>query len=130
MKNIQGLGHVKKSLLFYILWFVSANSSSADLMNVFQQALENDTVYQQAVLQTLSHKDDIAISRAYLLPNAQFNTQPSLSGQTNSGAIVPEIQPPRNTFRDYEMNLSLTQPIFNVALFTQYKPKKISTNLR
>ncbi|MDR3443565.1 MAG: TolC family outer membrane protein [Legionella sp.] len=120
---------MKKIVLFCVIWSVSVPSSSADLMNIFQQALDNDNIYQQAVLETLSQKEDVAISRAYLLPNAQLNTQPLVSGQSNSGAIVPEIQPPRNTFRSYEMNLSLTQPIFNFALFSRYKTSKISARV-
>ena len=95
-------------------------------MNVFQQALSNDNVYQQAVLRALSHKEDVAISRAYLLPNAQFDAQPQLSQQSNSGAIVPEIEPANNTYRNYDMRLSLSQPIFNFAIFSRYQASKIS----
>lgn len=117
---------MKKGVVFIatLLFYVQGNA--ADLMNVFQHALSNDNLYQQAVLNALSHKEDIAIRRSYLLPNAQFDAQPLLAQQSNSGAIVPEIEPPNNTYRSYDMRLSLSQPIFNFDYFSRYKASKIS----
>jgi outer membrane protein len=89
--------------------------------------LSNDNLYQEAVLRALSHKEDIAISRAYLLPNAELNAQPVVDQQANYGAIVPLIEPPKNALRSYEMKLSLSQPIFNVALFSRYSASKIES---
>lgn len=117
---------MSKTIFFYALWLVSNTNYSADLISVFHHALENDSVYQQAIQQASLHHEEVAISKAYLLPRAQLNTQPLISGQNNSGAIVPMIQPPQNTLRSNQINLSLTQPIFNVALFSRYKTAKIT----
>lgn len=76
-------------------------------MNVFQSALSNDNVYQEALLNALIYKDDVAIGRSYLLPSAQFEAQSLLDRQSNSGAMVPKIQPPYNSVRSYDMRLSL-----------------------
>lgn len=116
---------MKKNVFVYALWFASINNYAADLIDVFQHALDNDSVYQQAIERASLHHDDVLISKAYLLPRAQLNTQPLISGQSNSGAIVPMIQPPQNTLRSNQINLSLTQPIFNMALFSHYKATKI-----
>lgn len=95
-------------------------------MNVFQSALSNDNVYQEALLNALIYKDDVAIGRSYLLPSAQFEAQSLLDRQSNSGAMVPKIQPPYNSVRSYDMRLSLSQPIFNVAIFSRYKAAKVN----
>lgn len=117
---------MNKRLGFITALLISINGNAADLMHVFQHALRNDNLYQQAVLKALSHREDVAINRAYLLPNAQFEAQPLLDQQSNSGAVVPEIEPPNNTVRSYEMRLSLSQPIFNFAIFSRYQAAKVN----
>ncbi|WP_298628184.1 TolC family outer membrane protein [uncultured Legionella sp.] len=117
---------MNKQLAFITVLLVSINCNAADLMNVFQNALSNDNVYQEALLNASVYKENVAISRSYLLPNAQLEAQPLLDRQSNSGAMVPQIQPPYNSVRSYDMRLSLSQPIFNVAIFSRYKAAKVN----
>ncbi|MFJ1268313.1 TolC family outer membrane protein [Legionella lytica] len=117
---------MKKNIVLTASLLLSLHCNAADLMSVFQQALTHDNIYQEAILRTLSNKEDIAISRADLLLNANLELQPSADKQYSYGAIVPEIQPPRNTLRSYEMRLSITQPIFNFGAFSRYKTSKIA----
>jgi outer membrane protein len=125
MRN-KGLNDVKKCWVFIATLLLSANSSATDLMKIYRQALQTDNVYQQALLQALADNEDVAINKSYLLPNAAFDAQPLVAQQANYGAIVPEIEPLNNTYHNYEMRLSLTQPIFNFAYFSRYKASKIT----
>ncbi|WP_058535784.1 TolC family outer membrane protein [Legionella saoudiensis] len=117
---------MKKRIVLAASLLLSCHCNADDLMGVFREALAHDNVYQEALLKTLAYREDIAISRADLLLNAHLELQPSADKQYSYGAIVPEIEPPRNTFRSYEMRLSITQPIFNFRSFSRYKTAKIA----
>ncbi|MCA0402949.1 MAG: TolC family outer membrane protein [Proteobacteria bacterium] len=118
-----------KKGIFLITILLTGHSNATDLITIYRQALENDATYKQAELETFAENTDIAINRAYLLPHAQFEAQPLMDRQNNSGAIVPDIQPAFNNLRSYDMRLSLTQPIFNMVSYSRYKTAKITSKV-
>ena len=108
---------MKKTLFFFALLlagsvFVTANA--ADLIEVYQQAMTSDPTYQQSIAQTLATEEDVPINRAALLPNAGLAITPSVLKSMSSG---PASYLGSYTQRGYQVQLTLTQTIFNFAQF-------------
>jgi len=119
----------KKSLPILIMmtalaltgWHIAANAS--DLLEVYQQALVSDPVFQQAIAQRLSTKTGVPISLAAILPSLSLSANPTVSriGYSGSSYLVNvgigDIFPRNVTQRTYSLNLTLTQTVFNAAEF-------------
>ncbi|KTC84106.1 outer membrane protein TolC [Legionella brunensis] len=96
-------------------------------MEVFQQALVNEPIYQNEVLKTLVSKANIGIDQSLLLPHVGFTSQVLGDSQSSSGAIVSTgLLPRNNVIQTYDNRLSLTQPIFNWANFKRLSASKLS----
>jgi outer membrane protein len=107
---------MKKSLLLITLLSISSTLNAADLIQVYQQALFSDPVYQQAVSQRLADNENAPIARSVLFPQAAINGGPSLSKfRQNAAQGSPAIA---TTSRGYSFTLSLSQTVFN---YTQFK---------
>lgn len=66
-----------KFLLLCIFLFFSTKMHAANLMEVYQQALVSDPVYQQSVSQALATDENVYISLSNLLPNVGGTVSPS-----------------------------------------------------
>lgn len=112
---------LKRKLTFLIAslscWHVSANA--ADLIEVYNQALISDPIYQQAINQQLSTSEGVPINIAQLLPNISLSFDPSVTRQAFSGSNVNNsaISPRNNTQRAFALTLSASQTIFNFSQF-------------
>jgi outer membrane protein len=99
----------------------------ADLIDTFKLALTNDPTYQEIVAQTLSTVDDIAISRAALLPTISLRAIPKYDRLLANGAIVrSNIFPPKNNLTSFDTKLTLNQTVFNFAQFARLGNAKAS----
>lgn len=116
----------KRFLLLAAISCLSINVNAANLLEVYQQAQNCDPTFQQAIAQRLSTKEGVPISIAALLPNIDFQMNPSVTrtgfAGTNFSTIVAgigsqTISPRNTTTRAYNMTLTATQPIFNFASF-------------
>jgi outer membrane protein len=105
----------KHVLLTVALISFSSVGYAADLIQVYQEALLSDPIYQQAVAQRLSDNETSPIARSALLPQAAINGGPSLT-KFNQGAV--QGFPPYNaTSKGYAFTLGLSQTVFNYAQF-------------
>jgi outer membrane protein len=106
---------MKKILLFIIAFFgINPLATAADLLQVYQQALFSDPIYQQALEQRLFDQEGVPINRAPLFPQALFNGGPSVTKFSQS----PPGTPSNNvTSRGYSFTLTLTQTVFDYAQF-------------
>ena len=104
---------MKKILLTALFCFHTANAAS--LIDVYEQALISDPVYQQAVAQCLSTNELVPINMAPLFPQAAINGGPLLSKAHVSG--VEDSSALSSTSRGYSFTLSLSQTVFNYAQF-------------
>jgi outer membrane protein len=89
-----------------------------DLMTVYRQALEADPTLAQSRSETLSEQENIAISRAGLLPEI------SLSGTAT--ATNQRVGNPNNNGTVAQYNLSLKQQIFNFGKWITFQESKLS----
>src|SRR5687767_9146754 len=95
------------SIGIFLLWSLAANAT--DLMQVYQQALVSDQIYQQAISQHLSDKEEVPINMASLLPALGFTAAPSVQRALFSGDSIQQT----NTTRTYTLALTLTQTVFD-----------------
>ena len=110
-------------LLFILLLCVQITTHASDLVEVFQQALMSDPIYQQAIAERLSTKEGVPINISALLPNLSITANPTLSRSAFSGnnydtnvAGVP-LTPRNNTNLAYTLALTATQVVFDFAKF-------------
>lgn len=110
-----------KKQLFLIGAFFSLfnfNAKAADLIEVYQQALTSDPVYQQIIAQQFAIKEGFYISLSSLLPQIAVTANPSVQHSIYSGAQVrSDSSPPSNTQRAYTLALTINQTIFDAAQF-------------
>jgi outer membrane protein len=107
----------KNILLFLALTGLTVSVANAtNLTEVYQDALQSDPIYQQAVAQRLSTGENVPINFAPLLPQASVAGGPLLSKISSTGlADSPALT---STSRGYSVTLSLSQTVFN---YTQFK---------
>lgn len=117
---------MKKTLFLIILTlFWQINAYAVDLLQVYREAAANDTLFQQAVSKRLATKEGVPISFAALLPNISVNANPAVTRYGYSGSNFTKtssstsgfIYPRNETQRSYNLNLSISQTIFDFAQF-------------
>ena len=111
----------RKILALAVLSGFFSAANATDLLEVYQQALSSDPIYQQALSQRLFTKEGVPISAAALLPNVSLAVVPSITRTANSGAQtagIAALTPRNNTARAYTVTLTATQTIFNYTQFT------------
>ncbi len=108
----------------------------SNLLTVFNDALTNDSVFQQAIAHDLSLREERAISIGNLLPTLGARLGPSLSRDSFSGSAASLLNPfgapngvlatngstslpPNLTQRSFSLELKVTQVIFDYAKFVE-----------
>lgn len=106
---------MKKVLVSFGIFFAITNTanSTTTLVEVYQQALQSDAIFHQAVEQRLSTKEGVPISLSNLLPSASFIAAPDIQKTNSSGSSSQLIG--SSTQRGYTMALTLNQTIFNFS---------------
>ncbi len=108
---------MKKILLIFIMALsMSVDAfASADLLAVFRQALGSDPTYQQAISQRLSTREGVPINVAGLLPTITAGVAvPNYTKYASSGPASGHLS---GTQRGYDINLNLTQTVFDFGKF-------------
>ena len=113
--------------LFLASFSIHLTANAADLIEVYQQALISDPIYQQAIATTLATKEGVPISVATLLPNVSIQAIPGISRVGTSGSNyvtsvdgIP-LTPRNNTQRFYTLALNVTQTVFDFSKISQLK---------
>lgn len=113
---------MKKILLLLLTVFCVQTAQAADLLEVYQQALISDPIYQQAISQRLATKEGVPISLSALLPNIGLTWFPNVTRSGFSGTDYATGSNPRNnTLRYYALTLTATQTVFNFSQFMTLK---------
>jgi outer membrane protein len=117
---------MKRLLLITALFVWQLTAHAANLIEVYQQALCSDPVFQQAIAHSLVTKDNVPISISSILPNISLFTNPRVtrygfSGSAYKTGSINDITffSPRNlTQRTYTLDLTIQQPVFDLSLYT------------
>lgn len=106
------------ALLIFGVSFLHAPLNAADLMDIYQEALDQDTQYAAARAEHRAAQEKIPQGRAGLLPTVSFSGL--LRRQLINTNRGPEVTNDRSG-----MTITATQPLFRMENFVAYEQSKI-----
>ena len=104
-----------------ILFFIVADLSAENLLDIYNEALKNDPTYKAAEYSYLSDKELVVQGRAALLPSL------TLSGSTNWNEYYQDKQL-QQEYNSFSSSARFSQPLFRLDSWFQYKQSKSLTN--
>ncbi len=112
---------MNKKILVTSLLALSIHSAADSLLDVYNDALENDPQYKSAEFSYLAGKEIKVQGRAGLLPNI------SISAQTNWNEYYQndELQ---NEYNNFSSSARLTQPLIRLDSWFKYRQSKFLTD--
>ena len=104
-----------------LILFISIAVNSENILDIYNEALENDPTYRAAEYSYLADKQILVQGRAALLPSV------TLSGSTNWNEYYQndELQQEYNSF---STNARVSQPLFRLDTWFNFKRSKSLTN--
>ena len=106
---------------FFILFLISFNLNSENLLDIYNEALKNDPTFKAAEYSYLADKELVVQGRASLLPSL------TLSGSTNWNEYYQDKQL-QQEYNSFSSSARLSQPLFRLDSWFQYKQSKSLTN--
>jgi len=112
---------MNKKILVTSLLALSIHSAADSLLDIYNDALENDPQYKSAEFSYLAGKEIKVQGRAGLLPNI------SISAQTNWNEYYQndELQ---NEYNNFSSSARLTQPLIRLDSWFKYRQSKFLTD--
>ena len=112
--------HLKR-LKFIFIFIISSNINSENILEIYNEALENDPTYKAAEYSYLADKQIVVQGRAELLPSI------TLSGSTNWNEYYQNdvLQQEYNSF---SKSARVSQPLFRLDTWFNFKRSKSLTN--
>jgi outer membrane protein len=107
---------------FLLLISMTSHLYAADLMDVYSQALDNDTAFKMAYSTFMSNSEALPQARAALLPQLSAKGQAS-ADQQNVTAGLFSI---KEAYRSQQWQLLASQSIFNYQAWAQIQQAKAS----
>jgi outer membrane protein len=100
----------------YLFFAPLTPAFAANLLDIYQDALANDTIYQAAISTRLSKREAIPQSVAALLPNISAQANLSSNYQNISSSFPPPAtRPPgMSNFQSQGYTISIKQPLINL----------------
>jgi outer membrane protein len=105
----------------FILFLISFNLNSENLLDIYNEALKNDPTFKAAEYSYLADKELVVQGRAALLPSL------TLSGSTNWNEYYQDKQL-QQEYNSFSSSVRLSQPLFRLDSWFQYKQSKSLTN--
>ena len=111
----------KINIKTFLIFFISMAVNSENILDIYNEALENDPTYRAAEYSYLADKQILVQGRAALLPSI------TLSGSTNWNEYYQndELQQEYNSF---STNARVSQPLFRLDTWFNFKRSKSLTN--
>lgn len=114
--------------------FWSLNVQAADLMQVYQQALSNDSTFASARASLAVGQERVPQGRALLLPtiglsgsgSRQNGQQDNAAGAQSSNGFESPASTVNTSYYVHTYTLQLTQPLFRWANWQQYQQSKLA----
>ena len=112
---------MKSKYLIALLLFVSGNVASDSLLDIYNDALENDPQYRSAEFSYLSGKEIKVQGRAALLPNVTLSAQTNWNEYYQLGAL-------QNEYNNFSAAARITQPLIRLDSWFKYRQSKFLTD--
>lgn len=114
---------MKKSLLLCMLTLcLSTHTFATDLMDIYKQALENDTIFKNAYDTYMSSTEAVPQARAALFPQIGIN---NLAGRTNL-QVKAGIFSGTTYYNNTQWQVTASQAVFNYQAWAKIKQAKAS----
>ncbi|HAT7072491.1 TPA: TolC family outer membrane protein [Legionella pneumophila] len=114
---------MRKSLLCWILTLgVSTHVFATDLMDIYQQALENDTIFKEAYDTYMSSTEAIPQARAALYPQVGLGSQ---AGRNYQDAVAGAFSA-NQYYGSYLWQVNASQALFNYQAWAKVAQAKAS----
>ncbi len=111
--------NLKSKILFILL--VSGHLSSENLLDIYNEALENDPTFRSAEYSYLADKEIVVQGRAALMPSV------TLSGATNWNEYYQNDQL-QQEYNSFSKSARVSQPLFRLDTWFNFKRSKSLTN--
>ena len=112
---------MKVNILITIFFFFSINIGADSLLDIYNDALENDPQYKSAEFSYLSGKEIKVQGRAALLPNISINAQTNWNEYYQNGEL-------RNEYNNFNTSARLSQPLIRLDSWFKYRQSKFLTD--
>ena len=112
---------MKSKYLIALLLFVSSYVAPDSLLDIYNDALENDPQYKSAEFSYLSGKEIKVQGRAALLPNITLSAQTNWNEYYQLGAL-------QNEYNNFSTAARITQPLIRLDSWFKYRQSKFLTD--
>ncbi len=112
---------MNKKILVTSLLALSINSAADSLLDIYNDALENDPQYKSAEFSYLSGKEIKVQGRAGLLPNISISAQTNWNEYYQNGNL-------ENEYNNFNSSARLTQPLIRLDAWFKYRQSKFLTD--
>jgi outer membrane protein len=112
---------MKTNSLIALLFLFSTHAVSDSLLDIYNDALENDPQYKSAEFSYLSGKEIKVQGRAALLPSITITAQTNWNEYYQGGTL-------RNQYNNFSSNARLTQPLIRLDAWFKYRQSKFLTD--
>ena len=112
---------MNKKILATSLFALSLHSAADSLLDIYNDALENDPQYKSAEFSYLSGKEIKVQGRAGLLPNISINAQTNWNEYYQNGNL-------QNEYNNFSSSARLTQPLIRLDSWFKYRQSKFLTD--
>jgi outer membrane protein len=112
---------MNKNILVISLLALSINSAGDSLLDIYNDALENDPQYRSAEFSYLSGKEIKVQGRAALLPSITISAQTNWNEYYQNGNL-------QNQYNNFSTSARLTQPLLRLDTWFKYRQSKFLTD--
>jgi len=112
---------MKTNSLIALLFLFSTHAVSDSLLDIYNDALENDPQYKSAEFSYLSGKEIKVQGRAALLPSITITAQTNWNEYYQGGTL-------RNQYNNFSSSARLTQPLIRLDAWFKYRQSKFLTD--
>lgn len=112
---------MKINSLIALLFLFNAHAASESLLDIYNDALENDPQYKSAEFSYLSGKEIKVQGRAALLPSITITAQTNWNEYYQGGTL-------QNQYNNFSSNARLTQPLIRLDAWFKYRQSKFLTD--
>ena len=112
---------MNKKILATSLLALSIHSAADSLLDIYNDALENDPQYKSAEFSYLAGKEIKVQGRAGLLPNISISAQTNWNEYYQNGEL-------QNEYNNFSSSARLTQPLIRLDSWFKYRQSKFLTD--
>jgi outer membrane protein len=112
---------MNKKILVTSLLAISIHSAADSLLDIYNDALENDPQYKSAEFSYLAGKEIKVQGRAGLLPNISISAQTNWNEYYQNGDL-------QNEYNNFSSSARLTQPLIRLDSWFKYRQSKFLTD--